>query len=247
MHQFPTFYANILQSWKRNFSHISYTPSCIGSQFLWFNNYITIDNNSVHFKEFSSHNINLINELFTSEGEFKDWNHIKREFQLTNNLYYKFTQISHAIPKKWKQILRENGAKTCVIYLDHHLIKNNLLLSLEKLTSKELYSILISKKTSIPTSQQYFNSLFPDSNLDWKLIYLLPREISRSTSCRAFQYKILKNVLYLNKMLFRFGKTPSPLCSFCKLHDETLIHLFSSCNQVISLWIEIKLFFSEYI
>ena len=48
-------------------------------------------------------------------------------------------------------------------------------------------------------------------------------------------------------MLFRFGKTPSPLCSFCKLHDETLIHLFSSCNQFISLWIERKLFFSKYI
>ena len=115
LHQFPTFYANIPQSWKRNVSHISYTPSCIGSQFLWFNNYITIDNNSVHFKEFSSHNINFINKLFTSEGEFEDWNHIKREFQHANNLYYKFTQILHAIPKKWKQILRENGAKTNVI------------------------------------------------------------------------------------------------------------------------------------
>ena len=78
LHQFPTFYVNILQSWKRNFSHISYTTSCIGSQFLWFSNYIRIDNNSVCFKEFSSHNVNLINQLFTSEGEFKDWIHIKR-------------------------------------------------------------------------------------------------------------------------------------------------------------------------
>ena len=133
--------------------------------------------------------------------------------------------------------------ETCVLYLDHHLIKN--ILSLEKLTSKEIYSILISKRISIPTLQQYFNSLFPDSDLNWKLIYLLPREISRSTSCRAFQFKILNTVLYLNKMLFRFGKAPSPLCSFCKLHDETLIHVFSSCNQVISLWIEMKLFSSR--
>ena len=131
-------------------------------------------------------------------------------------------------------------------FVVHHLIKNNLLLSFEKLTSKELYSILIPKKTSMPTSQQYFNSLFSDSNLHWKLMYLLPREISRSTSCRAFQYKILNNALYLNKMLLRFRKTPYPLCSFCKLHDENPIHIFSGCNQVISLWIEIKLFFSEY-
>ena len=118
-----------------------------------------------------------------------------------------------------------------------------MLLSLGKLTSKELYSIFVCKKTRIPTSQQYFHSLFPDSNLYWKLIYLLPREISRSTSCRTFQYKKLSNVLYLNKMLFRFGKTPSSLYSFCKLHDEPLIDLFCCCNQLISLWIETKLFF----
>ena len=101
----------------------------------------------MHFEELSSHNINFINQLFTSEGEFKGWNHIKREFQVTDNLYYKFTQISHAIYKKWKQILRENRAETSAIYLYiYHLIKNDLLLSLEKSTLKELYLILITKK-----------------------------------------------------------------------------------------------------
>ena len=57
LHQFPTFYTNILQSWKRNFCHISYTPNCLGFPFLQFNSFITIDNNPVHFKEFQSHNI----------------------------------------------------------------------------------------------------------------------------------------------------------------------------------------------
>ena len=79
------------------------------------------------------------------------------------------------------------------------------------------------------------------------LIYLMPKETTRSTSFRAFQYKILNYVLYLNKIIFRFGKSPCPLCSFCKLHDGTLIHVFTSCNQVISLWIKIKLFYSEYV
>ena len=82
LHQFPTFYANIPKTWERNFSYLSYTPTCIESQFRWFNNYITTDNNSVHFKEFSSHIINFINQLFTSEVKFKYWNHIKKEFQV---------------------------------------------------------------------------------------------------------------------------------------------------------------------
>ena len=83
-YQFPTFNVNILQSWKRNFliplTLLVYKLVYSLSQFLWFNNYITIDNNYVQFKEIPSHNINSVNQLFTSEAEFKDWNHIKREF-----------------------------------------------------------------------------------------------------------------------------------------------------------------------
>ena len=45
----------------------------------------------------------------------------------------------------------------------------------------------------------------------------------------SFQYKILNNVLYLNKLLFKFRKVTSPLCSFCKSAEETIIHLFSEC------------------
>ena len=78
------------------------------------------------------------------------------------------------------------------------------------------------RKNSIPTSQQYFNFLFPDSN--FRLIYFLPKKISGSASFKAFQYKILNNLLYLNKMLFCFGKSPSS-CFFCKLHEETLHRL----------------------
>ena len=75
----------------------------------------------------------------------------------------------------------------------------------------------------------------------------MPRKTSRSTSFRAFQHKILNNALHLNKILFLFLKFSSSLCSFCNLLKETLIYLFSSCNQLISLWIEIKLFFSKHI
>lgn len=74
---------------------MSSTLSCKGSQFLWFNNFITIDRNSVHFKELMSQYIKFISQLLTSDGEFKDKNH------LSDNSYYKFTKISHAIAKIW--------------------------------------------------------------------------------------------------------------------------------------------------
>ena len=94
-----------------------------------------------------------------------------------------------------------------------------------------------------PTSQQYFKILFPHLDFDWKLIYLLPRILTKNTSLRAFQYNVLNNVLYLNHKLFQFRVRTISLCSYCNQHDETVQHIFSTCNQVILLWTEIKLYF----
>ena len=90
---------------------------------------------------------------------------------------------------------------------------------------------------STPTSQQYFKTLFPRLNLDWKLMYLLPQILPKNTSLRSFQYKILNNVLYLNHKLFQLKVSTTTFCSNCNQHDEAVQHLFSNCNEVISLWI----------
>ena len=98
---------------------------------------------------------------------------------------------------------------------------------------------------STPTSQKYFKIWFPRLNLDWKLIFLLPRILTKNTSLRAFQHKVLNNVLYLNHKLFQFKVSTTFLCSYCNKHDETVQHLFSNCNEEISLWTEIKLYIAN--
>ena len=50
------------------------------------------------------------------------------------------------------------------------------------------------------------------------------------------QYKIFKNVLFLNKKLHTFGIKPSQLCSFCNLYDETPFQMFYECDRVKCLW-----------
>ena len=37
-------------------------------------------------------------------------------------------------------------------------------------------------------------------------------------------------------MLFKFGKLISPQFSFCKSHDETIVHLFYYCLIVKRIW-----------
>ena len=46
-------------------------------------------------------------------------------------------------------------------------------------------------------------------------------------------------------MIFRFGKTDSPLCSFCKMISETPLHLFYNCTKTKLLWDQLKEFISN--
>ena len=78
--------------------------------------------------------------------------------------------------------------------------------------------------------------------MDWKQIYSLPRLVTLDSYSRSFQYKILINVLYLNKNLFTFRKSTSLLWPFCKLYDKTVLHLFYECDVVQNLWNELDLF-----
>ena len=100
--------------------------------------------------------------------------------------------------------------------------------------------ILVEANTVKPTAQDYFENLFETSQFNWKKIYFLIRNTTLDTKARMFQYNFLHNILYANKMLFKFGKVTSPRCSFCKLHDETVIHLICDCLIVKELWIQLK-------
>ena len=107
-------------------------------------------------------------------------------------------------------------------------------------SSKEIYSILISNILNKPTSNIYFEKLLENTTLDWSKIYLLPLLSTIDTNLRSFQYKILNNVLFLNKKLCNFGITNTALCSFCKTFEETPKHIFYDCIHVKYLWEELR-------
>ena len=81
--------------------------------------------------------------------------------------------------------------------------------------------ILLNRQHKI-ISRIFFNN----PSLTGKNIYFLIRNTTLDTKMCMFWYKVLHNILYANKMLFKFGKVISPRCSFCNLHVETIMHLF---------------------
>ena len=127
----------------------------------------------------------------------------------------------------WKKCIKKTSENTSFLVVkDHHLLKGSGIIILEKLNSKELYSLLISAIEYQPTSRKYFDNLFPNIELTWKEIYLTARKATSNSYLRCSHYKIINNVLYLNRTLFQFGKTQYLLCSFCHAEAETTLHIF---------------------
>ena len=244
--RFPIHYKQIFKRWSENLSSSPSLPSAIASQIIWYNKCIKVDNKTLHNFKISRKDINYVGQLFKCDGKPKLWEELKNGFNLQDQLQFTYNQIMHSIPKSWKDafIVNSEIIKN-LIFEGHHLIKNHQIYCLNKLNSKEIYNILIESTDSKPSTQIYYKFFFQNSNLDWKTIYMLPRIVTKDSRLQVFQYKLLNNVLYLNKMLFKFEKIDSPLCPFCKMIEETPLHLFYNCIKTKLLWDQLKDFISN--
>ena len=152
---FPSFYWEIMLNWERHFAMMAEITSCILSQYLWYNKSIQVDKVSIHFLTFSEKSINYVSQLFSDNGSIKKWHEFKREYNLHESSYFKWLQLVDSIPERWKFVIKENYENaTNLIIHDHHLIKDSRVITLDKLTSTEIYSIIPMGDLSVQNLKQ---------------------------------------------------------------------------------------------
>ena len=69
-------------------------------------------------------------------------------------------------------------------------------------------------------------------------------KVTNVTKYRSFQYRIMQRGLVTNIQLFKWGLTETDSCSFCTQHQhqETMVHLFATCNVVEEIWSQFQIF-----
>ena len=120
------FYRHMLNSWSQSLSGSPETSSQMLSQFLLFSKYIKIEGTIIHFPKFSNKAINFLSQLFEN-GRIISWINVKDRCELTINIFFHLCQ-------------------------NYHVIKGARILPLDKLSIKEIYSILILNIVNKPTS-----------------------------------------------------------------------------------------------
>ena len=71
----------------------------------------------------------------------------------------------------------------------------------------------------------------------------LHMDIYRTTNIpkyRSFQYRLLQRGLVTNVQLAKWGIKNSPMCHFCGICQETIIHLLWECEEVKKLWKKVE-------
>ena len=241
LNNIPVFYQNIIKFWQ----DISYYPpkneSMIYSESLCFNSFIKIDNKPIVPSFFYYNGPIYISQLFSHDGCFITWEQASARLGVRN--YFKWVQIKNAIPSDWKRVVRNSIPTPNTLHLDQHLNKGVKMIPLGNLDSKAFYSMFVDKIAKKPTSQKYFSRLF-GPEIQWENIYMLPYSVTVDTCTRYFQFKLSHNILFLKARLFHINYATDSLCSLCQLENETPIHFFCECSVTVTLWDELKVFFS---
>ena len=108
---------------------------------------------------------------------------------------------------------------------------DNKIKSLENLHPKEFSSHFILQKTQIASAVHKWESIYPEYNFDWKLIYTNPYSITTDTNLQSFQYKVINRFIACNSLLFIWRKKEHSNCNHCEEIDNIEHHLYR-CNEL---------------
>lgn len=109
-----------------------------------------------------------------------------------------------------------------------------------------MYHIFNDKSISIK-SQEKWNIIFENIDLDWKTIYNLPAKSCNNTKIHWFQYRIIHRILATNDLLLKLNIRNNNLCTFCGILPEKIQHLFWHCHVVLEFWETIEQLFLQKI
>ena len=97
-----------------------------------------------------------------------------------------------------------------------------------------MYYVSILKIQNGPSSNIYFENLFNVSDIDRTAIHMLQRLVKRNTCMQSFQYNVIINVLFLNKIICQSNFTNRALVIFKLYVHKSREKKFININNFIA-------------
>ena len=224
---------NELLSWWSEFRR-TFATEKNGTNIIWNNCEIRIDNKPVHYKNYYEAGIVYTQDLLFNLNVSDAYNHLSNKINKTNILQLAGLRRSIPYPLRDKDWLPSINPPTFVI--------DDNIFDVTTKKSKEFYALLIRDKAQLPYTAYKLQSDFNLTSDQLKQIFQLPHSVTLESYVKAFQYKVLNSILYTNTKLYKIGFRTNDLCSFCKGQPESLNHLLFHCSYSKQFWKDFEIY-----
>ena len=173
------------------------------------------------------HNVQYLCDLIDPHsGNFYTFEQTRNKLNTKNFLKY-YSLVSN-VPKYIKDHLKEN----CVNVNFDILSKKDAYLEriVHSKNVRFVYKDLVNAIISLPTEKfSKWEKLLNCEITNWSKYFIILKKSCRNSYLQNFQFKLLHRIIPTNSFLHKIKLKNTNLCTFCKIHDETIEHLFFDC------------------
>jgi hypothetical protein len=240
----PMFYRQIFDAWEKTKVAPVEDPFKIRREILWFNKNIKIKGKEICYRKWYEKGIVMLHDLVNENGDFIDSQVLSNKYGIEIKVM-DYNSLKSAIPQVWKRALKTMKIPQQAISSNEqpYLNCNNRLLALNITLNRDVYWELVSKKTTRPICALKWCTRYNIEIEDWKSLYKFYGEI-KDAKLKAFQFKILNNLLPCNLYLSRIGKSDTNKCNSCN-DMEDITHYLANCPASEALWKGLSLWWKE--
>jgi hypothetical protein len=237
------FYFQLLKVWDKTKDPPGVDPFNIRRETLWRNKNITSNKKEIFYENWFKNGIITIHDIVDESGEFKVLEELSNEFGYPIP-FMEFNALKLAIPTQWKRALKSMRIAHQAISNDESLfIKcNDKTLALSVAVNKDVYWDLITKKQTEPIVTHNWCTLFNMNHQDWPQLFEAYAGI-KETKLKAFQFKVLYNLLPCQLYLKRIGKSDSDKCPKCNILED-MLHYLIECPDTNAIWKQLSRWWS---
>ena len=179
---------------------------------LWNNSNIKVNKSPVFYRRWYDRNIIFTKDMFNVDGKILSYEQFQNKYDIQCH-FLEFLGIKTAV----ENYIRQFGIDliTDPFPLTNCVLPFNVKLILKSSKgSQYMYKLLVYKTVS-PKSQTKWDQLFQNLELNWKIIYNIPKICCKNTKLHWFQYRILHRILATNDLLTKMNIKQNNLCTFC--------------------------------
>ena len=211
-------------------------------QSMWYNTHIKVMNKVIVNQKLIEKGIVNLSHIFNkATGTWFTYDDFCTKYGSNLINFLDYLTLTKNIPKTWKQLLKLTGNAND----QSEIVK--IMKSVK--VSKYVYDNMLTKSDVKFTARYKWECLLQIEITDkrWRNIITDVYTISNCTKLRWFQFRLLNHILTTNLQRSKWNTEISPKCVFCQKEDESIIHLFVTCEVVKkAIWLPLNKWLEYY-